>query len=277
MDARIKETYARKTKSANINSLYDSYIRAFRWASDRIAKSGIVAFVTNGGFLRSGAAAGIRAYMHEEFTDVWCFDLRGNQRTQGETSRREGGKIFGSGSRAPVAITILVRNPDKKKHEIHYRDIGDYLSREEKLKTVGDAGSITGINNWQAVKPDKNHDWLDQRDDAFVEYLPIGSKETKSGKGNENAVFRIYSNGIATNRDAWAYNSSKNELSKNMKRHIDYCNSQDPKNPKIDPLRAKWSSNLSESLARLDSKPIFKNSLIRTALYRPILQTIRLF
>ena len=269
VDARIKETYAKKTNSANINSLYDSYIRAFRWASDRIAESGIVAFVTNGGFLRSESGAGIRAYMHEEFTDVWCLDLRGNQRTQGETSRREGGKIFGSGSRAPVAITILVRNPDKKKHEIHYSDIGDYLSREQKLKAIGNAGSIPSLKGWEPIKPDGNHDWLDQRDDTFTEYLPIGSKETKSGKGNENAIFRMYSNGIATNRDVWAYNSSKNELSKNMKRHIDYCNSQDPKNPKIDPLRAKWSSNLSESLARLDSKPIFKNNLIRTALYRP--------
>ena len=269
VDARIKETYAKKTNSANINSLYDSYIRAFRWASDRIAESGIVAFVTNGGFLRSESGAGIRAYMHEEFTDVWCLDLRGNQRTQGETSRREGGKIFGSGSRSPVAITILVRNPNKKKHEIHYSDIGDYLSREQKLKAIGNAGSIPSLKGWEPIKPDGNHDWLDQRDDTFTEYLPIGSKETKSGKGNENAIFRIYSNGVATNRDVWAYNSSKNELSKNMKRHIDYCNSQDPKNPKIDPLRAKWSSNLSESLARLDSKPIFKNNLIRTALYRP--------
>ena len=269
VDARIKETYAKKTNSANINSLYDSYIRAFRWASDRIAESGIVAFVTNGGFLRSESGAGIRAYMHEEFTDVWCLDLRGNARTQGEPRKQEGGNIFGSGSRAPVTITILVRNPGKKKHEIHYNDIGDYLSREQKLKAIGNAGSIPGLKGWEPIKPDGNHDWLDQRDDTFTEYLPIGSKETKSGKGNENAIFRMYSNGIATNRDVWAYNSSKNELSKNMKRHIDYCNSQDPKNPKIDPLRAKWSSNLSESLARLDSKPIFKNNLIRTALYRP--------
>ena len=194
MDTRIKETYAKKTNAHLINSLYDSYIRAFRWASDRIAESGIVAFVTNGGFLRSDAAAGVRAYMHEEFTDVWCLDLRGNQRTQGETSRREGGKIFGSGSRAPVAITILVRNPDKEEHEIHYKDIGDYLSAEQKLKIVGDAGSITGIKDWQIIKPDRNHDWLEQRDDTFAEYLPMGSKETKSGKGN--AIFNIYSNGI---------------------------------------------------------------------------------
>ena len=267
IDARIKDTYVRKTKSTLIKSLYDSYIRAFRWASDRIAESGIVAFVTNGGFLRSDAAAGVRAYMHEEFTDVWCFDLRGNQRTQGETSRREGGKIFGSGSRAPVAITILVRNPDKKEHEIHYKDIGDYLSREQKLKTVGDAGSIPGINNWQIIKPDRNHDWLDQRDDSFAEYLPMGSKEAKSGIGV--AVFRIYSLGIATGRDQWIYNSSKSDLSKNMKKHIDYCNKQDLNNPIINPRQSKWTEELSASLARLESKPVFDKNRLRTVLYRP--------
>ena len=269
IDTRIKETYARKTKVANINSLYDSYIRAFRWASDRIAESGIVAFVTNGGFLRSEAAAGVRAYMHEEFTDVWCFDLRGNQRTQGETSRQEGGKIFGSGSRAPVAITILVRNPDKKEHEIHYRDIGDHISREQKLKIISDAGSTAGIRDWQAIEPDKNHDWLDQRDDAFVEYLPMGTKETKSGKSDENAIFRMFSRGIATGRDAWMYNSSTSELSKNMKKHINYCKKQDLGNPKIDPRQAKWTDELSNSLTKLASKLIFEKKLIRTVLYRP--------
>ena len=269
VDARIRDTYARKTNVANINTLYDSYIRAFRWASDRIAESGIVAFVTNGGFLRSDAAAGVRAYMHEEFTDVWCFDLRGNQRTQGETSRREGGKIFGSGSRAPVAITILVRNPDKKKHEIHYKDVGDYLSREQKLKTIGDAGSIPGINDWQIIKPDRNHDWLNQRDDTFTEYLPMGSRAAKSGKKNKNAIFQMYSLGIATHRDSWMYNSSKKELSKNMKKHIDSCNTQDPKNPKIDSQQAKWSRDLSKTLVRLTFKPTFNRQLIRTAMYRP--------
>ena len=267
IDARIKETYVKKTGSYYINSLYDSYIRAFRWASDRIAESGIVAFVTNGGFLRSEAASGVRAYMHEEFTDVWCFDLRGNARTQGEPRKQEGGNIFGSGSRAPVTITILVRNPDKKEHEIHYRDIGDYLSREQKLKVLYGAGSITGIKGWQIIKPDKNHDWLNQRDDAFTEYLPMGSKETKSGNGN--AVFKTHSLGISTNRDMWVYNSSKNKLSMNMKKHINYCNSQDLACPKIDPQQAKWSHDLSKKLNRLISKPEFEKRKIRMALYRP--------
>lgn len=267
VDARIKGTYALKSRASYINSLYDSYIRAFRWASDRIDKSGMVAFVTNAGFIRSEAAAGLRACLHEEFTDVWCFDLRGNQRTQGETSKREGGKIFGSGSRAPVAITILVRNPDKKEHHIHYKDIGDYHTTEQKLNIISDAASISGIGDWQIIRPDKNHDWVEQRDDAFTNYLAMGSKVAKSGKGD--AIFRTYSGGLVTARDAWMYNSSKNELSKNMKKHIIYCNSQDLDNPKTDPRQAKWTGELSNSLARLKSKPTFEKRLVRTALYRP--------
>ena len=267
IDWRIKDTYAKKSKANYVNSLYDSYIRSFRWASDRIGESGIIAFVTNAGFLRSEGGAGVRACLHEEFTDVWCFDLRGNQRTQGETSKREGGKIFGSGSRSPVAITILIKNPDKKDHTIHYKDIGDYLDMEQKLKMIQNAVSISGIKDWQIIKPDKNHDWIDQRDGSFTKYLAMGSREAKSGNGN--AIFRTYSLGIVTNRDAWLYNSSKNELSKNMKVHIDYCNAQDLKNPKIDPMQAKWTRDLSKSLARLNSKPKFEKGRIRTALYRP--------
>ena len=267
VDARIKDTYARKVKFIKITSLYDSYIRAFRWASDRIDKAGVIAFVTNAGFLRSTAAAGVRGYMHEEFTDVWCLDLRGNARTKGEDRKKEAGNIFGSGSRAPVVITILVRNPDKKEHEIHYMNIGDYLSREQKLKTIGDAGSITGLKGWQTKKPDENHDWLNQRDNKFEAYIPIGSKEAKSGKGN--AIFRTYSNGIKTNRDAWMYNSSRSELAKNMKRHINYCNIQNLAHPIIDPEQAKWTEDLSNRLIRLGSKPKFEMGQIRMALYRP--------
>ena len=271
IDTRIKETYAEKVKFTKITSLYDSYIRAFRWASDRIAESGIVAFVTNGGFLRSDAAAGVRAYMHEEFTDVWCFNLRGNGRITGD-----GRNIFeypgqnSGGTRTPVVIIILVKNHTRATHTIHYSSLDDrYYSGEDKRKRVKELGSIQGIKNWQTIEPDKNYDWLDQRDDTFTEYLPIGSKETKSGKGNENAVFRIYSNGIKTNRDAWMYNSSRSELTRNMKRHIDYCNSQDPKNPVIDSQKAKWTEDLSNRLVRLGSKSKFEKGKIRTALYRP--------
>ena len=270
IDDRIKNTYAQGSKAANINFLYDSYIRAFRWASDRIAESGIVAFVTNGGFLRSDAGAGIRACLHGEFTDVWCLDLRGNARTKGDMRKREGGNVFSSGSRAPVAITILVRNPNAKGHAIHYKDIGDYLSREEKLKLIAEAGSIRGMPDWKEIIPNRHHDWVGQRgaaDDAFERYMPMGSKAAKSGNGN--AIFKKYSNGIKTNRDAWLYNFSKKELTKNMKRHIDYCNSQDLNDPRVDPKLGKWTRDLSDRLSSLKTNLKFEERRVRASTYRP--------
>jgi len=273
IDGRIKNTYLRLLKQANPtlgakNSLYDSYVRSIRWASDRIGKSGIIGFVTNASFIRSEAASGIRASLAAEFSEIWCLDLKGNQRTQGEISKKEGGKIFGSGSRAPVAITILVKNPAKKGCTIRYRDIGDYLSREEKLKIVRDAKSIRGIKNWKIIKPDRHHDWLDQRGGTrFEEYMPIGSKGTKSGKDNMS-VFRIYSSGVKTNRDVWTYNSSEDELAKNMKLHIDYSNLQNLDSPKIDPKHAKWTGDLSDKLKK-SGKQSFNKNTIRTTLYRP--------
>ncbi len=272
IDERIQDTYLSKTRSINpgiglIRTLYDSYIRSIRWASDRLGDSGVIGFVTNASFIRSESAAGLRACIQEEFTDVWVFDLRGNARTQGEERKKEAGTVFGGGSRAPVAITILVRNPQKEEGcTIHYKDIGDSLTREQKLAAIRAAGSINGIHDWHAIKPDRHHDWVGQRDDTFDRYLPIGSKDAKSGRGN--AVFRIYSPGVVTGRDAWTYNSSKKELSANMRTHIDYCNSQDLDNPVINPKKAKWSEGLSVAIKRAGKQPFDKNK-IRTTLYRP--------
>ena len=279
IDGRIDNTYVKMVQKINpkisqIRSLYDSYIRSIRWASDRIGNSGVIGFVTNASFIRSDTAAGIRACLKEEFTDVWVFDLRGNQRTQGEVSRKEGGKIFGSGSRAPVAITILVKNPKKKTHNIHYYDIGDYYSREKKLGMIKNFNSIKWITDWQEIEPDKHHDWLDQRSDEFSKYLPIGSKDSKAGQGN--AVFRTYSNGTATARDVWVYNSSMKTLSENMQTHIKYCNSQDLDNPVYDPKSAKWDSDLSRKLKRFGQQS-FDESKIRTALYRPFFKQLLYF
>ena len=265
LDKRIEDSYIKKSLAHNKVSLYDSYIRSLRWATDRIGQSGIIGFVTNASFIRSLTASGIRATLHEEFTDIYCFDLRGNQRTQGEISKKEGGKIFGSGSRAPVAITILVKNPNKKQHTIYYKDIGDYLSREDKLKTIQDYTSIQGIKDWQIIAPDKHHDWLGQRSDEFERYTVMGSKEIKSRENN--IMFNLYSNGLKTHRDVWVYNSSKDVLSKNMKRTIDYCNKQNLNKPVIDPKQVKWSGELTDKLRKI--KPQFNEHKIRRSLYRP--------
>lgn len=144
LEERIAETYAEYSTVTNKNSLYDTYKMAIRWASDRIEKQGIIAFVTNSSWIDGNVDAGIRACLTEEFSSIHVLNLRGNQRTQGEVSRREGGKVFGGGSRAPVAITIFVKNPNATHDgcKIHYRDIGDYLTREEKLNTLREAVSI---------------------------------------------------------------------------------------------------------------------------------------
>ena len=137
--------------------------------------------MTNGYWLYSNVDSGLRACLAEEFTSVHVLNLRGNQRTQGERSRREGGKIFGQGSRAPVAISVLVRNPEAVHQgcRILYHDIGDYLNRERKLEMLRDAGSIMGVDCWQDIEPDRHDDWIGQRDEAFETFYPLGSKEAK--------------------------------------------------------------------------------------------------
>ena len=215
---RIEKTYAERSTATLKNSLYDSYKLAIRWASDRIGEKGVIGFVTNGSWLDGNVDTGIRAYLAEEFTSIHVLNLRGNQRTQGELSRREGGKVFGQGSRAPVAITILVRNPKKADDgcRILYRDIGNYLSREEKLEFVSTAGSISGMGDWQEITPDHNNDWIARQEPGFDDLYPLGSKAAKAGK-SDDTVFRLYSSGYKTSRDAYLYNFSRSACLKNAR------------------------------------------------------------
>ncbi|MBC6805499.1 damage-inducible protein, partial [Acinetobacter baumannii] len=168
-------------KSDGKSKLYDSYIRAIRWASDRIQDCGVIGFVTNAGYLDSTSTDGLRKCLADEFSSLYFFHLRGNQRTSGERSRQEGGKIFGGGSRAPIVIAVLVKNPNAKQHgQIYFHDIGDYLSREEKLEKISDLVSINGItstNNWIKVTPNEHYDWVGQRNSLFNKFIKIGDKK----------------------------------------------------------------------------------------------------
>ncbi|PCJ47362.1 MAG: damage-inducible protein [Gammaproteobacteria bacterium] len=226
LDESIRTTYAANSTATNKNALYDSYIRSIRWGSDRLGKSGVLAYVSNAGWIEGNATDGLRKCLVDEYTSLYVFHLRGNQRTSGEISRKEAGKIFGSGSRSPIAITLLVKNPNAKEHgKIYFHDIGDYLSREEKLTIISDFRSIEGIttqNGWQSITPDKYHDWLNQRDDSFDEFIMIGDKKDKS----TTKIFGNYSQGIKTNRDAWCYNASKVILKNNMHNMIDFYNNE---------------------------------------------------
>ncbi|MDX9860735.1 MAG: type ISP restriction/modification enzyme [Rhodospirillales bacterium] len=227
LDESIRTTYAARSTATLKNSLYNSYIRAFRWASDRLAESGagVVAFVSIAGWVDGNATDGFRKCLADEFASIYVFHLRGNQRTSGERSRREGGKIFGGGSRAPIAISILVKKPDAAKQgKIYFHDIGDYLTREEKLSTVRRFASIDGIeqeHGWQEITPDEYGDWLDQRDQSFEAHIILGDK-----KGGAPALFERYSGGVSSGRDAWVYNFSRKALSANMERMIATYNAE---------------------------------------------------
>lgn len=228
LDANITGSYAEHSTATLKNSLYDSYIRAFRWASDRIGDEGIVGYVSNGGWLDGNAMDGFRRCMADEFDRIYCFNLRGNQRTSGELSRKEGGKIFGSGSRAGITLTFLVKKKDAKGEcEIRYRDIGDGLDRQQKLDTIRGFCSIGNMENlWETITPNKYHDWINQRNETFLSYLPLGDKESKRNKRTGNCVFALYSRGVATSRDAWAYNFSQTALAENMQKTITFYNSE---------------------------------------------------
>ena len=284
LDARIRQTYAEHSNATLKNALYDSYIRAIRWASDRIGEQGVIGFVTNAGWVEANTADGLRKCLAEEFSSLYIFHLRGNQRTSGERSRKEGGKIFGSGSRAPIAISILVKNPQAKKQgQIYFHDIGDYLTREQKLETIAELGSINGIaerQGWQEIIPDEFNDWLNQRDPNFDNYISLGDKKDKDAL----VVFENYSNGVKTNRDAWVYNYSIAELERNMKNtigfynlEVDKINLQYPNQEKnidltgvvdTDDTKISWTVNLQNDLKRR-KKSEYKNDYIMNALYRP--------
>ncbi len=221
LDSRIRDTYGARSSATNKNRLFDSYLRALRWASDRIGSEGIVAFVSNGGYIDSNSADGVRLSIADEFTSVYIINLRGNQRTSGEQSRREGGKVFGSGSRATIAIALFVKNPQHKTPAVlHYFDIGDYLSTEQKLAKLKALGALSGIP-WKQLEPSPEGDWLAQRSDKFTTFTPVAAKDTKS---RELRVLRLRSTGLGSGRDAWVYNFSHDEMVSNVGRMISNFN-----------------------------------------------------
>ena len=244
IDNKIAETYARYSNANLKKGLYDNYIRAFRWATDRIENDGIVSFITNGSFIDNQGMDGFRRSIIKEFTSVYIFNLRGNQRTSGELSRKEGGKIFGSGSRTPVSITCLIKNSKKDNDDyIHYFDIGDYLSREQKLNIIKNKLSIQNVE-WTKIVPDDNNDWINIRKNKKIRNgLSIGNKNS------HEAIFDDFAIGLSTNRDSWLYNYSSKKLNCNVKKMLDFYNLQREKNKNehmidMDYTKISWSDGL---------------------------------
>lgn len=269
LDSRIEHTYVANSSTSLTKGLYDSYVKAFRWASDRLGKNGVIGFVTNGSYLNTNSADGLRAGLYKDFNHLYIFNLRGDQRTQGEKSRQEGGKIFGSGSRTPVAISILVKDGSDK-HELHYHDIGDYLSQKEKLKIIEEFSDISSID-WKTIQPDDNNDWLNQRDPNYQNYASIA--------GDEQSTFLSSAIGIATNRDTWVSGFSKEMVSRNSQRLIENYMSELKRLKNISPDErkgilnrkddfVKWSVKLEDLITK--SKEIkYSHEHLHLTMYRP--------
>ena len=273
LDERIAATYVEKAgKISNKNSLYDSYIRAFRWASDKVKDRGVVAFVTNAGWIDSTASNGMRRCLQAEFSSVYVFHLKGNARTSGEQRQKEGGNVFDQGSRAPIAITILVKNPDAAAQgQIHFACVDDYLSREDKLKQLTEIGSVLNPElNLTTIIPDAYGDWLNQRRDDFNHFISVDGK-----KNDGLAVFANFSNGINTSRDPWSYNSSRKVMAKNFELCIGAYNEQLAKQmatgeiSKKDDTKLKWSGTLESAFKRQQASPAFEHNAVTLSVYRP--------
>ena len=228
IDRQVQQRYAETSAATKLSALYDPYVRAIRLASDRIqasANGGIVAFVTNGGFIDSNAFDGFRKTLVEEFHAIYCFNLRGDQRTAGEKSRQEGGKVFGQESRAGVAILLLVKKPGESSGAtIHYRDIGDYLNREAKLGILNE--SRLDSTGWQVITPNEHGDWIGQRSDTFETLRPLAPSGDTTKTSELAPIFLRQTLGLVTSRDVWCYNSSYRNLRSNIQGSVDFYNRQ---------------------------------------------------
>lgn len=228
LDKKIRMTYAERSKAINKNTLYDSYVRAIKWASSRIKNKGVIGFITNSGFIEKPAMDGMRKVLAEEFSNIYILNLRGDIRKNmlSKGRAKEGQNIFDSGSMTGVAITLFVKNPQRTlKGQINYFDIGDDLTTKEKKEKIAAFASMNGITKeekWQKITPDVYGDWLGQRDDSFSEFVSIGDKKSAESV----TIFETYSTGLQTNRDAWCYSSSKNAVRTNMLSMIYFYNSE---------------------------------------------------
>ena len=289
LEQRIRDTHVARSNVSNSNSAYDNYKMAIRWANERLGKEGVIAFVTNGSFINSNVDAGLRACMADDFSQIYVVNLRGDQRTRGERSRQEGGKIFGSGSRAPIAILVLLRDPNHSRPcEIHYKEIGEYLSRDAKLNSLKDWDSISGIKIWQNIMPDIYNDWLDQRDPAYKAYLALGSKEGKSKKARRlTTVVRLYSMGAKTGRDVSFYAFDRKKLIERVQAMVAFYEDrrrqverreinivEATRNNALD--RFKWDDDLRDRIRRGRS-PSFRTDYLRIGMYRPFVKQFLYF
>jgi len=276
LDDAIRNSYAAHTTATNKNALYDSYIRAFRWASERLGEAGVMAFVSGSAWIERSFASGMRKCLAEEFSDLYVFHLRGDIRKNmlSKGAAREGQNIFSSGSMTGISIAVLIKNPNASESgQIHFHDIGPDLTTTQKLNIIRSFGSVDGItksNGWIRVIPDRNNDWLDQVDPSFDRFIHIGDKALPKAE----KIFEIRSRGLETSRDSWAYNASRTKLYENIQRSIDHYNMllSENREPEVDTRKISWTRGLRKRFKNREIINIEDGQIV-SAIYRPFEKT----
>ena len=280
MDKRVQDTYVKDSKATLRNKLSDPYVKAIRWASDRIGEEGVVAFVTNNSFLDAIAFDGVRKHLADDFDAIYILDLGGNVRKNPKLSGTTH-NVFGI--QVGVSINFLIKKSGKEDSQVEmfYARVEEFWRKEPKYRYL-EAKEQYGNIEWKPIKPDRRHTWLTEGYHAEYEtFPPMGSKEAKMSKGGEGeAIFSLYSLGVATNRDAWVYSFDMKLLQKRVRTFVEIYNSTVDRKRRLDPTapvenfiyendpRIKWTRQVKASLKKLDSS-IYRDSHFRTSLYRP--------
>ncbi|MDR2457269.1 MAG: N-6 DNA methylase, partial [Clostridiales Family XIII bacterium] len=290
LDQKIKLAYVKNSNAQNSKGMFDSYIRAFYWASERLRGdvNGIVAFVTNSSHIQKPTMDGLRKSFAKEFQKIYVLNLRGDIRQNSLNSvKNEGDNIFADKSKTGIAITFLVKNSNSKEDtKIYYYDIGDNLKREEKLNIINTFGSISGIekeDKFIEVIPNEKGDWISHRNFNMYSFISLGDKKKKEAI----KIFGNYSCGVFSNRDSWCFNFSYDNLVQNVIKMIDFYNSERKRFHETfpvfdyrkidkmidnfvnnDPRNISWSRSLKRNLKN-NINLIFDDKCIVKSTYRP--------
>ncbi|RVZ70907.1 DEAD/DEAH box helicase [Helicobacter pylori] len=288
----VYEKYGKNSTAKNGTTTRDTLIQSIRMASDVVKDKGVVGFVVNGSFIDSKSVDGFRKCVAQDFAHLYVLNLRGNQRTSGEVSKKEGGKIFDSGSRATIAIVFFVKDESVPNHTIFYYEVEDYLKREAKLHLLAGFENLESVP-FKEITPNDKGDWINQREDAFDKLIPL-----KRDKKLQNpSIFDINSNGVASGRDPWVYNFSPKILTQSVQKCIDTYNAdlkrfnarfreafkQRTANIKpadrykhlndreitTDKTKIAWTDDLKNHLIKNKNLPESSKERVRLSLYRP--------
>ncbi|MCY3741884.1 MAG: N-6 DNA methylase [Candidatus Poribacteria bacterium] len=287
MDKRIADTYATDSKATLKNSLYDPYVKAIRWASDRIGNEGVVTFVTNNGFLEGIAFDGMRKHLADDFDAIYILDLGGNVRKGLKVSDAN---VFGIRVGVSINLFVKTKQNSSERPRISYFRTDDLWKKQQKFDFLTKQ-QHTGNITWEVIQPDRQYTWLTEGLHAeFDTFIPMGTKEAKAAKVDTiDAIFKTYCRGIITGRDAWVYNFNRNALVENIQGMIDTYNTEVDRWKRrenqrenvnnfvvYDDTKIKWDRELRQHLQR-GRLAEYSQDKVRTSLYRPFTKSNLLF